>query len=197
MSTLTNAEELMQFIAVTLHEMVLPANLRSRAAAACLGVALDHHHAITILIANDRTASAFALVRAVFESYIRGAWLTHCATDDQVESFSTGWRPPEIGRLVESLENNVGYDGKVFSVIKASSWSSMCEYTHTGGLQIQRWQTESSVEPKYSTDEIAEVLRFTNIFASLAAIEMVGISGGEEKFETLTKSLAQYLPTEA
>ena len=70
----------------------------------------------------------------------------------------------------------------------------MCEYTHTGSLQIQRWQTESSVEPKYSKDEVEEVLAFTNLFASLAAIEMVEISGSTEKCEALTESLAQYLP---
>ena len=197
MSTLANAEELMRFVAVTLHELVMPANLRSRVATACLGVALDHHHAITILAANDRMASAFALARPVFESFLRGTWLTHCATDDQVESFSTGWSPPKINQLLEDIESKPGYDGKVLSAIKASSWSSMCEYTHTGGLQIQRWQTESSVEPTYSKDEVEEVLAFTNLFACLAAIEMVGISGSEEKFEALTKSLAQYMPAEA
>ena len=73
----------------------------------------------------------------------------------------------------------------------------MCEYTHTGGLQIQRWQTESSVEPKYSKKEVEEVLAFTNLFTCLSAIEMVGISGSDETFESLTKSLAKYLPAEA
>jgi hypothetical protein len=197
MSTLANAEELMRFLAVTLHELVMPANLRSRVATACLGVALDHHQAITILVANDRIASAFALARPVFESFLRGTWLTHCATADQVESFSTGESPPKINQLLQDIENKPGYDGKVLSSIKASSWSSMCEYTHTGGLQIQRWQTESTVEPKYSIDEVEEVLAFTNLFACLSAIEMVGISGNEDKFESLSRSLARYLPAEA
>ena len=197
MSTLANAEELMRFVSVTLHELVMPESLRSRVASACLGVALDHHHAITILVANDRMASAFALARPVFESFLRGTWLTHCATDDQVNAFSTGWSPPKSNRLLDDIENRPGYDGKVLSAIRASSWSSMCEYTHTGGLQIQRWQTESSVEPKYSKEEVEEVLAFTNLFACLSAIEMVGISGSDETFESLTKSLAKYLPAEA
>ena len=197
MSTLANSEELMRFIAVTLEELVMPANLRSRVATACLGVALDHQHAITILVANDRMASAFALARPVFESFLRGTWLLHCSTDEQVESFSTGWSPPKIDRLLTDLENKPGYSGKVLSAIKASSWNSMCEYTHTGGLQIQRWQTETSVEPKYNQDEVEEVLAFSNLFASLSAIEMVGISGSEDRFEALTKSLAKYLPAEA
>lgn len=197
MSTFANAEELMRFLAVTLHDLDIPENLRARVATACFGVALDHHHAITILILNDRMASAFALVRPVFESFIRGAWLTHCATDKEVECFSAGGTPPKIDRLVENIESNPGYDEKILSAIKALSWSSMCEYTHTGGLQIQRWQTEFSVEPQYGKDEIEEVLDFINLFACFSAIEIVAISKNEEKFELLTRSLAKYLPTAA
>ena len=187
----------MRVIAQSTYELVMPASLRSRVATACLSVALDHHHAITILVANDRLASAFALVRPVFESFIRGTWLTHCATDVQVEKFSTGWSPPKIDLLLEDLENKPGYDGKILSAIKASSWNSMCAYTHTGGLQIQRWQTDKSVEPAYEQEEIEEVLGFANLFASLSAVEMVEISGSEEKFEALKNSLAPYLPAGA
>lgn len=197
MSTLSKSEELMRVIALSTYELVMPESLRSRVATACLSVALDHHHAITILVANDRLASAFALARPVFESFIRGTWLTHCATDVQVEEFSTGWSPPKIDLLLKELESKPGYDGKVLSTIKASSWTSMCAYTHTGGLQIQRWQTEYSVEPQYDQEEVEEVLEFTNLFASLSAVEMVEISGIEEKLEALTKSLAPYLPAGA
>ena len=73
----------------------------------------------------------------------------------------------------------------------------MCAYTHSGGLQIQRWQTEDSVKPNYKSDEIEEVLAFANLIASLSAIELIGLSGSESQFDLLTKSLATYLPTEA
>lgn len=195
MSTLANAEALMRILSTTLHELSMPANLRSRVATACFGVALDHHHAITILVANDRMASAFALARPVFESFIRGTWLTHCSTDEQVQSFSTGWSPPKIKNLLGDIESKPGYSENNLSAIKASSWDSMCSYTHTGGLKIQRWQTESSVEPQYRQTEVEEVLSFVNLFASLSALEIVGISGSEERLEALIKSLAKYLPT--
>ena len=197
MSTLPNAEKLVEFIATTTHELTMPGTLRSRVAAACFGVALDHHHGITILVSNSRYAPAFALARPVFESFLRGAWLTHCASNEQVEAFSNGCKPPKIDTLLAELEANAGYDGKTLSAIKASAWKSMCAYTHTGGLQIQRWQTEDSVEPNYETGEIEEVLAFTNLFASLSAIELLGLSGNESQFDLLTKSLATYLPVVA
>lgn len=195
MSTLINAESLVEFIANTTHELVMPATLKSRVATACLEVALDHHHGITVLVVNQRLASAFALTRAVFESFLRGAWVAHCASDEQIEKFAMGWEPPKIDCLLAELEMNSGYDNKTLSTIKSSAWRTMCAYTHTGGLQIQRWQTETSVEPKYDGVEVEEVLAFVNIFACLSAIELVGISGSEAHFEALEQSLASYLPT--
>ena len=196
MSTLPNAEKLVEFITTTTHELAIPGTLRSKVAAACFGVALDHHHGITILVSNARYASAFALARPVFESFLRGAWLTHCASNEQVETFSTGCKPlkTKIDTLLAELEENGGYDGKTLSAIKASAWNSMCDYAHTGGLQIQRWQTGDSVEPNYETSEIEEVLAFTNLFACLSAIELVALSGSESQFDLLTKSLVAYLP---
>lgn len=197
MSTLANAEKLVDFIATTTHELVMPATLKSRVATACLGVTLDHHHGITVLVANRRFTSAFALARAVFESFLRGTWVAHCASDEQIEKLSTGWELPKIDSLLTEIEANSGYDSKTLSAIKASAWKSMCSYTHTGGLQIQHWQTETSVEPKYDDVEVEEVLAFVNLFACLSVIELVGISESEAHFEALEQSLASYLPTAA
>jgi hypothetical protein len=194
LSTLANAKELVEFIASKTHGLAIPGTLRSRVAVACLGVALDHHHAITILISERRFASSFALTRLLFESFLRGAWITNCASDDHVEKLSTGCEPPKVDILLSELESTQGYTCNTLSAIKANSWRSMCSYAHTGGLQIQRWQTESSVEPRYDADEISEVLSFANLVASLAAVELVGISGSESRFEELTRSLGSYLP---
>jgi hypothetical protein len=197
MSTLSNAEELVAFIATATHEIKMPATLRSRVAAACLGVALDHHHAITILVKSQRFASAFALTRIQFESFLRGSWIAQCATEEQVAKFSGTWEPQKVDEMIESLEDTPGYDSKTISAIKGLTWKSMNAYTHTGGLQIQRWQTESSVEPQYDTAEIEEVLKFSNLFAALAAVELISICGSEAHFDRLTASLGNYLPTEA
>jgi len=34
----------------------------------------------------------------------------------------------------------------------------MCAYTHTGGLHVQRWNSETAVEPVYAPEEVEEVL---------------------------------------
>ena len=40
-----------------------------------LGVALEHHEAITVLVRNDLRGSALSLVRPVFEILYRTAWV--------------------------------------------------------------------------------------------------------------------------
>lgn len=197
MNTLAKSEELVELIVTRTHDLQMPATMRSRVAAACLGVALDHHHAIIILVARDRFASSFALVRIIFESFLRGAWLMHCASDQQIERFSTDWEPPKIDALLSDLEDRGGYQKESLSAIKGSAWRTMCSYTHTGSLQIQRWQTESSVEPRYEPGEITEVLSFANLIASLSAVELISIYGNEGEIEQFTESLGSYLPTKA
>ena len=46
----------------------------------------------------------------------------------------------------------------------------MCAYTHTGGLHVQRWITAESIEPSYSSEEIAEVLFFAELIGTLAVL---------------------------
>jgi len=68
---------------------------RTRAAAALFGIAQDHHHAIVFLLKHTFDSSSFALLRSVFEAYLRGLWIKRCATAAQVQSFIDGNDPPK------------------------------------------------------------------------------------------------------
>lgn len=63
----------------------------------------------------------------------------------------------------------------------------MCEYTHTGGLQVQRWNTSEGIEPHYLFDEIKEVLRFAEIIAALSVFGMARIINDEKLAEQVTQ----------
>ena len=46
----------------------------------------------------------------------------------------------------------------------------MCEYTHTGALQVQRWLTETGIEQNYPTEELEMLANFAGAIALLSGI---------------------------
>jgi hypothetical protein len=185
----SGAMEYMNWLGKSIHDCNLTATNRVRAAASCLAIAQDHHHGIVVLLDHELYASSFALLRVAFEAYVRGEWLAVCATDDEVEAFIAGAKPPGFGMLLERLEQTDGFKQQVLSAIKENAWSAMCAYTHTGGLHVQRWNTETSIEPNYEEDEIREVLSFAETVASLAVI---GVAKLAEDVDTARKVLERF-----
>jgi len=174
------AGEYVEWLRLALHEREIPANDRVRAAASCLAIAQDHHHAIVVLIENRLYASSFALMRVAFEAYLRGEWLALCAKDSEIRRFMKGWEPPHVGEFLQDLEKTPAFAEQVLSNVKRNLWQPMCAYTHTGGLHIQRWNTAEAVEPAYDPEEVAEVLAFAEIIASLSVIGVANLAQDEE-----------------
>jgi hypothetical protein len=165
----------------------LPGDLRARAraSAACLSIAQEHHHGIVELLASSLYPSAFALVRPMFEAYIRGEWLALCATDNCVKRFMDGKDPPSPRVMVEALEATEGFESKRISTIRNASWDALCGFTHTGGNHVQRWQSGDAIEPCYQRTEVLEVLRFAEIILTLSVAGVLKQSGDETAAETL------------
>lgn len=178
-----------EYLRLAVHERELPASQRVQAAAGCLAIAQDHHHAIVVLLESSLYASVLALVRVAFEAYVRGEWLSLCASDAEVSKFLKGKGRLDISILLEALEKTAGFQEKTLSRIKKRTWNSMCAYTHTGGLHVQRWLTESAIEPNYSKDELLEALRFADIIASLSVLGVLTLTNDDE---TAQKVLERY-----
>lgn len=178
-SRIAKAGEYVEWLRVQVHEKSMPSTDRVRAAAACFALAQEHHHSIVLLAEHRLYGSAFSLLRVAFEAYIRGEWLSGCATDEQVEEFVRGEEPPRLGVLLEQLEQLPAFNQRTLSSVKKAHWQAMCAYTHSGGLHIQRWQTSVAVEPNYSPEEVDEVILFAEIVGSLSAIAIAGLANDE------------------
>ena len=178
---LRRATELTNLLSKKLYNLSITDNLRNRLAGACFAITQEHQHAIVILLNQDRPfhSSAFALIRPVFESYIRGLWLSHCATDSQLEAFSQDKKLPDTASLVTAVEKAGDFDGKQLSTIYAKHWSSFCSYTHTGSLQVQRWNTAKAIEPGYTDEEVREVIEFSGAIAMLSAVSTAALANND------------------
>jgi hypothetical protein len=177
--SISKAFDLVMWIEGVLHDLSLPSSDRTRIAGACFAAALEHHHAVVVLFRERLNGSAFALMRSAYEAYVRGVWLARCATDMQLSSFIDGVEPPKLDVMLYAIEKIPTYEGKTLSSVKVANWKSMCSYTHTGALQVQRWNTSEAITSRHSPEEIEEVLGFTNGFALLSALGVAMLAENE------------------
>jgi len=157
-------------------EMALPDCTRTRVAGSCYAIAQDHHRAIVLLLEHRLYASSMSLLRVAFEAYVRGQWLSLCASEAEIKQYIRGWEPPKIDKLLNDVENTPAFIEKVLSRVKSQTWKSMCAFTHTGGLHIQRWNSVAGIEPNYSTEEILEVLAFAEFVGTMSALGVAALA---------------------
>ncbi len=174
------AGEYVEWLRQQVHEKQLPATVRVRAAGACLALAQEHHHSIVFLVEHELYGSAFALVRLAFEAYVRGEWLALCASDAAVKEFLAGQEPPKIDVLLADLARTPAFDENVLAAVKAKSWRAMCDYTHTGGRHVQRWNSVDAIEASYDDAEVREVLSFAAVMGALAVLGLASLAGDSE-----------------
>lgn len=177
---MTNLIEKSKKVAASIDDAIHGARIntdnRNMAAGGCFDVVLEHHKSVTLLIEARLMGSAFALVRGIYESYVRGLWILYAATDDEIGKFLEDEIKASIGNMVERIEKVPGFEVGVLSAIKSASYSSMCSYTHSGWRQVGRRFNNEYVEANYSDGEVEEVLSFTNTIALLAAHEISKIT---------------------
>lgn len=91
---------------------------RTRVVASLHHLCIEHHSGIILLCDNGVHGSAFALHRPQFEAYIRGAWLHHCADDQQIQKFLDGNDPPKVDDMIRRLETLESFNGGLLSTAK-------------------------------------------------------------------------------
>ena len=154
-----------------------PSSERELIAAALLDQAQEHCRSIVKLIEADLPGSAFALARVSFETAVRGIWILRCATPGELEKYKTEKLEKTFATILNEIETFYGANGQVLTHIKTLYWSSLCSYTHGGYLQACRRLSPGEVSPRYTDDEKAEMVRFSEFTYFLAAFEILQLVG--------------------
>lgn len=174
-----NSERLIQWLDGKLDGVPIPSNLRCRLAGGSLDTALEHHKAIVMLVAHQLYGSAFALVRLVFEAYVRGVWLHQCASQTEIEQFEKKKFEKKFFELLVDIEKLDAFKSGILSAAKKKSWDVMNGFTHTGFNQIIRRNTADSIAPNYDDFEILEALNFANAIGLMSAVEIAHIGSND------------------
>jgi hypothetical protein len=173
----------------SLERHAYPDDTRSVWVAGSIGVALDHHEAISLLINRQLTGSAFALVRPMVDTVVRAHWINAVACDDQVEQARQDKNVfPSMSKMSEAVGKAYGAD-ELFQRF-TSEWGAMCSYTHSGARQIGHAFTGTDIKPSYKEEAIVQVLNHSNMgLLFLAGMFFMSTGHQTEANETRTMLL--------
>ncbi len=175
--TLEDAIRITENLGQRLHGLHLPNDTRSRVAFACFACAQQHQSAILILLQreNPLEATAFALLRPLLEATLRGEWILHCATNEQVKTFALGGKKQlDMSSVVQALEKmHPGSDAH--KILYSNLWAFVSAYTHTYEHQVQHWLGDE-VAPSYPDEQIAWLLKSSCACLALCTASVCSLS---------------------
>ncbi len=168
-----------------LENKVVGNNERQILLIAYFDICMEHMQSIHLLINNKLYGSAFALVRPFYETYYRALWMLKFASDKQIEGIQNNkFDFPNMGSKIKELDS-VYTDTDFFEKIKSNSWNTMCDYAHSGTLQLSRRWTDDELEPNYADGEIIEVLQGTKVILLMFAFVVLKEHGFHTEAEEI------------
>jgi hypothetical protein len=189
---ISRAFELHDWITSRLDGLEISTERRVLLAVSCYDIVIEHHFGIATLLQSRISGSAFALVRPLFETFVRGIWLRHCATEKQIASYVSDKLDLKFWQLLQAVESVDGFQEGVLSDLKKSAWRAMNSYTHGGIQQAGRRISGDYIEPHFSSDENDEVIKMSGSFALFAfqqvAIEANRMDLANEALDRITVS---------
>ena len=177
---LTGTLNLVTVIADSIDDLPVDRTDKNLAAAGCLHLSFEHHASIAVLVREMHRGSAATLVRPQLESFLRGAWLHRCATEQEASAFLNDKDPPGPSAMIKVLEQHDFYKSGSLSTLKAKAWNGLCSYTHAGGLHVTRRLSATEIVQNYSEEELIEMLELSNLVALIASSEIGAIARNDE-----------------
>ena len=160
-----------------IHGRRVKTDTRSDVAAGCFAIAQQHHNSILILLKNNPPlyATAFSILRSLLEATIKGIWLFHTATDEEIKKFPVENLKKTVNTMIKEIGEQMGKK----SSINTNYWKTLCSYTHTGESQIQHWINTNNLEAYYPEESLRELLKKTEQISSLLYSQIMTLTNEE------------------
>jgi uncharacterized protein DUF6988 len=156
----------------------LSTNARLQGAGVCWATVVDHYQAIVLLTRAGHYDSARALIRPLFEGYIRGMWLKIGATDHEVDVACQD-RFPTFARMIEKIQITDKLHNGRLTELQAAWWGPMCTLSHTGFPQSGTPWTLTDLR-RHPPEAMIEALAWAD-WTVIQAVRGFGIMAGDTK----------------
>lgn len=151
----------------------------------------EHHIAIITLLKSNYSGSAFTLLRPIWEGLLRGLWLLHVATDDQIDVVLKRDEFPgrkHMQDAISAAHEKFGGAG-LARIVGDKTWDAMCSYAHGGTRPLLRRISADAITPVYTDEEKSELLRGADFFMLLAAQETIAVSDRQARWRELLEQI--------
>ncbi|AZG37079.1 DUF6988 family protein [Shewanella psychromarinicola] len=140
-------------------------------------ICMEHYRSILILLELRLYSSASALLRSLFESYVRGLWFYYCSSDSDITLLKKDKFEKEFGMLVKEIEKNT-----VAGLLSAkkNNWGTLNGLTHSGAGQVFRRVSDDNISSNFDAGFIEDTMKFANNYGLLAAGQLALISGDKK-----------------
>jgi hypothetical protein len=175
---------------------IYPPGRRIQMQVAYCHMVVEHQCAIGHLLEAKMTGSAFALARPTFEALVKGLWLYHCATDEQLECHAQGKELDQIEPLTKSLlsVDLPAVITRSLDQVKTKYWRNLSSLTHAGHSQVRHWLNPQGVQPNYPEAALHELANFAAFMALVAGRELALRADNSEGVLRLTNMLPEVPP---
>ncbi len=164
---------------------------REKAAICLFQQALDVEDGIRVLLEKDKNlpGPALALARPLFECYVRGRWLLHAATDDEVDKFlnGNGKYYPSISKLSQDIGNDPKTSGGWINAISNGHREVMNDLTHGGTSHINSRCFSNTIEPNYCENHLISLAILGIQTKILIGYELLAKLQKEDALNTLSE----------
>jgi len=145
---------------------------------------LSFHHSASIASHLERhgpdlAASAFALVRPMYETLQRGWWFTLCATDAQAAIFVNNdqFRGGSLVQVATAIEEHPPFAGTgFFSGFAQKEWGLYHSFTHGGRAALEVYGHRPNLDPNFDPATIIAVLDNVSRMSAVATMGMCWVS---------------------
>ncbi|MFQ1934264.1 DUF6988 family protein [Aeromonas veronii] len=175
MKQLSNYVDVLNFIEMEIDgTCITTSEPRVKVAATLLSITIDHAQGIRLLLEQGAFPSASALMRCLFETYIRAMWVWKCANEKQLLKFVKDDKIIDeknktipFKTLVEAIEMANCFP-EYLSEIQKNVWAGLNSLTHGGSILLHRSFDGKTIQHRYDNELVKEIIEFSTMLVCMA-----------------------------
>jgi len=152
-------------------------NGREVAAATLFNHVFELHRGVELCVNNKANSAAATLPRSMFEAWVRGLWILHCATPKQVRDFiKKDHIDFKFHELIAEIESKLDFGGNL-ATLKGDTWKTLNSLAHPGMAHLSSNFKAGSIQDNFNESQLMLLLEWSAMFTVFAYNELFRMAG--------------------